>query len=142
MNFYYDILVNEGYGYEDEDTREVLCFSSNKLMPKDFVVIEFNEQLIVAKVKKSVDKLEALTSRCTPREIIQKVEITEYQKRKNNELQRTLLIQQMNDKMSEVKMMEQLKKYSDKPGMAELYEAFTNVTQSTTHTTEETETIE
>lgn len=71
----------------------------------DIVVIDYNDHFITARIKEPCDELKILTGRYDYHNALTKVEIAEYLRGKEAEVNRA-----MEDLSKEVKMVEQMKK--------------------------------
>ncbi|MEG0359269.1 MAG: hypothetical protein RR598_08395 [Anaerorhabdus sp.] len=121
MKYYFE-AVSKSY-YDEEEV--IICFTHEECKKKDLVVLEMNGNFIIASLQKTLEELDVLVANVRPKEIIQKVEVADYLTRKKNQTRRLLLVQEMEEKCKEVKMMETLKKYSDRDeDMKAMYESF------------------
>lgn len=121
MKFYYEATAQCFY----DGTEKFLCEGDCELRKKDIVAIEIRGEITTAIIQNSKDELEALLSDETPREIIQKIEVAEYLIKKENKTKKLLLLREMEEKCKEVKLLETLKKYSDRDeDMKMLYNSF------------------
>ncbi|MEG3039463.1 MAG: hypothetical protein RR788_04095 [Erysipelotrichaceae bacterium] len=124
MIFYYEATATSFYDGEEK----FLCSCNQLLEKKDYVVVEIENEFMVARIKNKVDELEAMLSGANSKEVIQKIEMKEYFVKKENKVKRLLLLSEMEEKCKEVKMLETLKKYSDRDeDMKAMYEQFENL---------------
>lgn len=121
MPFYYEATSHDFL----DGSEKLLCSSLISLEKKDIVVLELRERFVTARIQNSVEELSALLSDEKPIEIIQKIEIRDYLQKKENKTKRLLLINEMEEKCKEVKLMETLKKYSERDEeMKSLYDSY------------------
>ena len=123
MKFYYACIYKHLYE-EDEDIM-LTCSYSQELKKEDIVVIEYCNKFIAVSIKNQLDELTVIAKRHDVREVLAKVETSEYSKKKENTIKRQQLLNQMEEKSKEVKLIENMKKCaSNDPDMAKMLELF------------------
>ena len=94
----------------DDDTCSCVRAFEGELKKDDIVVIDYNDHFITARIKEPCDELKILTGRYDYHNALTKVEIAEYLRGKEAEVNRAMLLREMEDLSKEVKMVEQMKK--------------------------------
>ena len=94
----------------DDDTCSCVCAFEGELKKDDIVVIDYNDHFITARIKEPCAELKILTGRYDYHNALTKVEIAEYLRGKEAEVNRAMLLREMEDLSKEVKMVEQMKK--------------------------------
>lgn len=123
MKFYY---VCES----QENEREYVCCHNAELKTKDFIAIEVSQHFIIAKVGKRIDELDVLTNNYDAKEVIQAIDVSKYIANKEAKVKRILLMASLEDKCKEVKLLETLKKYSEKDDeMREMFSMFESLVE-------------
>ena len=112
-------------------------FSSNQRLPKGSVVVipnDYNNPTTATIVEK-VEEYIALSNKNEIEQIICTVDMNEYKKRLHAKNKKALILRKMQDQLSEVKLIETLKKYSEKDdsmrALMQEYNATENETAST-----------
>lgn len=117
---------------------ECCIYKSNHSVKKgDLVVINnpYDTFPITAEiVLAQVDELKALTARYEIEEVIAVVDMNEYNLKRERQIQKSLLAEKMKEKIDEVKLIENFKKFSEKDDdMRELFRQFQALNNSQTH---------
>ena len=94
----------------DDDSCSCVCAFEGELKKDDIVGIDYNDHFITARIKEPCDELKILTGRYDYHNALTKVEIAEYLRGKEAEVNRAMLLREMEDLSKEVKMVEQMKK--------------------------------
>lgn len=117
--FYYQVK-------EINNQVEVLCSSNLKLQKNDVVVIpDYNNEPATARVQKEVPPYKALVSPIEAVEIIDKVQIKEWEAKLKKEVENKVLFEKMQNKINEIKVLEQLEKFAGKDAeMSELLKEY------------------
>ena len=108
MNYFYAEIANE-----------MKCLYESKFEVKkgDVVVVppfyEDDELPKIAKVTKVLTEIQALTNPMQPIEIIQKVNMSEYILKLEKERDNRILLSKMKEKVSEIQLIEKMKKYAN-----------------------------
>lgn len=111
---------------EYEESGERLFQYEGDIKKDDVVVIpNYEDNPVTATVVRLVDSFMALTSHTRVQSIIAKVDMKAYKEKRDNEIKRALVLNKMQDKMSEVQLVEKLKKYAEKDDeMRELFKEY------------------
>lgn len=130
MKNYYQAKCSNAY---TEEGYLFLCSSEQKLKKDDCVVVELDSEVSLAYITKSIDELKALTSGNEVNTIIQFVDLSVYKQQREGRLQKAILIERLEGKLREVKLIETFKKYADKDSeMQALMEMFQDVNRGKT----------
>ncbi|MDE8290202.1 hypothetical protein P1O00_07560 [Erysipelothrix rhusiopathiae] len=118
MNYFIAKEIETGY--------EGLYEYSGKINKKDYVVIpNCSDEPVTAIVVKTVSRYNALTSNETPQAIIDTIDVKGWQLRREKELDNVILLEKMQGKISQIKLLEQLEKYASRDTeMAEFLNEF------------------
>ena len=120
MNYY---LMNINYNESNQ-----YIFSTNddiKLKKHDVVVIPDGYRVQVASVVKEVDAYEALSQDYRIESIITVLDLTEFKKKINNRIKAVQIEEIMQEKMDEIKKLENYRKVADKhPEFRKFFEAY------------------
>lgn len=116
MQYFYVSEIESGY------ERLFEYKGTNKLNVDDVVVIpNFQDLPVTAVITKVVGRYQALTAKSEYEEIIDIVNIKEWNKKRLKEIDNKVMLTKMQEKIGEIKMLEQLEKYAGKdPEMLEL----------------------
>ena len=99
-----------------------------EIKKNDYVVIpDYDDKPITAKVIKLLSRYEALTSINKPIEIIDIVRMAEYKAKREKELDNHILLERMQSKINEIKLLNNLEKFAGQDAeMMELLKEFKN----------------
>lgn len=114
--------MNYFYVSEIETQETHLCESTIALKKGDYVVVaNYGDEPVTAVVEKIVSRYKALTSNECVEVIIDVVNVKAWQAQREKALENRVLLDKMQSKISEIKMVEQLEKYAGRdPEMLEL----------------------
>lgn len=118
MNYFYA---------ESLETETVHLYQlEGKIEVGDYVVVgNYDNVPVTAKVTELVSKYDALSNNRYVSDIIQVVDLKAWQSKREKEIENKILLTKMQDKVSEIKMLETLEKYAGKDSeMLELLKAF------------------
>lgn len=116
--FYYNVTFKHVY---DEDEITILCKSDTEINSNLRIVIEFGSAYIVGKIDKPVDELTVITNRLPAYKVVACVDVSAYEKEKEEIIKKQRLLEVMEEKSKEVKLLDSLRKLADKdPDMKEL----------------------
>ncbi|QIK57026.1 hypothetical protein G7059_03750 [Erysipelothrix sp. HDW6A] len=107
----------------ENDYEHLFEYKGNEKIKVDDVVVipNFQDLPVTAFVTKIVGKYQAHTSKYEREEIIDIVNIKEWNAKRLKEIDNKVMLEKMQSKISEIKMLEQLEKYAGKdPEMLEL----------------------
>ena len=125
MKFYYAAIYADLYG---DDERQFYCTSEQKLAKGMIALIEYNGQFAACRIDEPIDELEVLTKKYDVRTILGVIDVTEYLKAKENIIKKQVLLNEMEERSKEVKLMENMKKFAGTdPQMAKLLEMFNDL---------------
>lgn len=137
MKFYYQ--AKHLIPYEEDCV--FLCTFECELKKDDCIVIDLGIDvgIVTAFIIRRIEELTALTSQEEIFEALEYVDLTAYRKAKQAEAQANILLRKMQDRMSNVKMIESIRKTSSlDPEMAELFATFQKLNKVTASTDTET----
>lgn len=120
MNYY---LMNINY---NESNQYIFSTNDNiKLKKHDVVIVPDGYRVQVATVVKEVDGYEALSQDYRIESIITTVDLTEFKKKINNRIKAVQIEEIMQEKMDEIKKLENYRKVADKhPEFRKFFEAY------------------
>lgn len=132
MNYFRVREFEEDY---QRPINDCCIYKTNKNVKKgDIVVIEnpCGQNPITAEVvSDNVSELKALTVRYEIKEVIAVVDMTEYNTKRQKKLQKAVLAEKLKEKMDEVKLVENFRKFSEKDDeMRELFKQFQDMNTS------------
>lgn len=114
----------------NEDIIDCVCAYDGDLKKGDIIVIDYNDHFVTAQVTEPCDELKVLTGRYDSKNALIKVEVTEYVSGKEAEVNRAMLLREMEDLSKEVKMVEQMKKCAvHDPRMKEMLAKYESLKQ-------------
>lgn len=123
MKFYYQ--AKHLIPYEEDCV--FLCAFERELKKDDCIVIDLGIDvgIVTAFIVRRIEELSALTSQEEIYEALEYVDLSAYRKAKQAEMQSNILLRKMQERMSDVKMIESIRKTSAlDPDMAELFATF------------------
>ncbi|WP_159649779.1 hypothetical protein [Erysipelothrix aquatica] len=98
---------------EIESGREVLCVSEKSLKKDDYIVIASYEDLpVTAVVVETISHYKAIRLNQEPEIIIDTVNVKSWLEQREEEVAKSVLLSKMQNKISEIKMVETLEKYA------------------------------
>lgn len=111
---------------EYEESGERLFKYDDDIEINDIVVIpNYEGKPVTAKVTKMVDSFVALTSFNKIQSIIDYVDMKFYNEKQENEMKKSMILNKMQNIISDIQLMEKFKKYADKDEeMQELLEQY------------------
>jgi len=120
MNYY---LMNINY---NESNQYIFSTNDNiKLKKHDVVIVPDGYRVQVASVVKEVDGYEALSQDYRIESIITVLDLTEFKKKINNRIKAVQIEEIMQEKMDEIKKLENYRKVADKhPEFRKFFEAY------------------
>lgn len=127
------------FNNEDYEPQECRIYKSTQPVKKgDVVIVESgygNYPITAEVVVPKVDEIKALTVRYEIEEVIAIVDMSEYNLKREKKLQKEILANRLKEKMDEVKLVENFKKFSEKDDeMRELFRQFQTLTPSNSDT--------
>ncbi len=105
--FYYAAVYCDVYG---DDERDLVVVHVGELKHGDIVVVELSKKFVTATIVEPIDELDIIVRRISSLQVITKVEVKEYLKKKEAIVKRASIIEELEAKSKEVKLLENLKK--------------------------------
>ncbi len=107
MKFYYVANYSDLYG---DDERNFICEHDHELSKGDVVVIELSGKFVTLVIEEKFDELEVLVQRLSTKKIVAVVDTKSYLHEKEKQIKKQALLQELEAKSKEVKMLESLRK--------------------------------
>ena len=110
--FYYATKYVPLYG--EEEPQEFVCSSNEELKEGLYVVLETVGFYFLTRVCRQIDELEVIADNIKAREVIAVVDVSDYAKAKEKKIMKMKILDIMEERSKEVKLVEQMKKYAEK----------------------------
>ncbi len=109
------IKMNYFYATDLEENFNRLYQTEKPVVKDDYIVVEdFNGTPIIAQIDEMVSYTHALTQQREPQDIIDTVDFGAWKLKRRKEVEKTVLMRKMQDKVSEITLIEKLQKHAGK----------------------------